>query len=449
MGNNKLLDAAIYAGSRAPHSNNALLAAAEKDSEAYGNLVNALSGRSGYDNAYWDYEESPSRRNVIDEIERRKAVEGVLPSLASAARDVAWQLPQGFNEGLDNTLNLPYNLIRGGVSLAGEELPPAEPMFARLNSGVKPEGKVGEYARTVGEMTPNVVIPTGGLASTLAKNAVLPGVLSEYLGQETKGTSAEPYARAVGALAGPFAPGAWRRAMDSVAPSAEEAGRTLNTFAGAGAKTADKSSLPMDEASRMERSRQLGYSDEPFYRGEATGQLPDAYSEAFFSRNASTAGGFANRGGQSEPREFRLNLQNAFGGSRPLTAKQFGSILDAAEKHDPQLAGNLLSLIELPQGKDVGWLRGYVKARPDDVLMRHGDIRALIMRSAAPETILTEAGYDALLNGEDVRKLTGSGIRLRNARFNPDEANSRNILAGTVPFALGIPAYGVATSRQD
>lgn len=88
-----------------------------------------------------------------------------------AARDVAWQLPQGFNRGLDATINAPYNLIRGGAGLLGYELPEAEPIFARTNSGVQPEGVSGRVAGAVGESVGASVIPSAGVYGLAARTA--------------------------------------------------------------------------------------------------------------------------------------------------------------------------------------------------------------------------------------------------------------------------------------
>lgn len=88
-----------------------------------------------------------------------------------AARDIAWQLPQGFNRGLDATINAPYNLIRGGAGLLGYEIPEAQPIFARANSGVEPEGASGRIAGAVGESIGSSVIPSAGVYGMAARTA--------------------------------------------------------------------------------------------------------------------------------------------------------------------------------------------------------------------------------------------------------------------------------------
>lgn len=90
-----------------------------------------------------------------------------------AARDVAWQAPQGFNDALDATINAPYNLIRGGAGMLGYDLPEAKPIFGQLNSGVAPEGVAGRIGRAVGEGVGASVIPSAGVYG-LASRATAP-----------------------------------------------------------------------------------------------------------------------------------------------------------------------------------------------------------------------------------------------------------------------------------
>jgi hypothetical protein len=69
-----------------------------------------------------------------------------------------------------------------------------------------PRSTVGEYFRTAGEMTPNVIMP-GSAAQRIVAGVVAPAIGAETAGQMTKGTSAEPWARAAGGFAGGIAGG--------------------------------------------------------------------------------------------------------------------------------------------------------------------------------------------------------------------------------------------------
>jgi hypothetical protein len=75
----------------------------------------------------------------------------------------------------------------------------------------QPQTVPGEYSRTVGQFAPAALAPGGAL--TKAGMVLAPALTSETAGQITKGTSAEPYARLGGALAGTALPSALRRAV--------------------------------------------------------------------------------------------------------------------------------------------------------------------------------------------------------------------------------------------
>lgn len=72
----------------------------------------------------------------------------------------------------------------------------------------KPKTVAGEYANTIGEFAPGVLMPAGagGMLGKVASNWLAPAIASETAGQATKGTELEPYARVAGALAGGYIP---------------------------------------------------------------------------------------------------------------------------------------------------------------------------------------------------------------------------------------------------
>ena len=207
------------------------------------------------------------------------------------------------------------------------------------------------------------------------------------------------------------------------------------------------------EALRASRMRSLGYSEQPFYRGEASGNLPDTYHSAYFSRDKDYAQGFAQKGGATNPREFRLNLSNTFADHGSVTASRYGALIEAALSNgETKLAENLAESIA--PGKGVKWVLGFSKAQPDFVVAQNGGgalIRQAIENGAAnPTSIFTQAGYDAIDSGRDVRKLTGAGIRLKNAAYNLGRSASRNIHAGyLLPLAAGGLAYDAASSSAQ
>lgn len=69
----------------------------------------------------------------------------------------------------------------------------------------KPQTTAGEYAGTIAEFAPGALLP-GSVATRVGVNVLAPAVTSETAGQMTKGSSLEPFARTVGAVAGGFMP---------------------------------------------------------------------------------------------------------------------------------------------------------------------------------------------------------------------------------------------------
>jgi hypothetical protein len=185
--------------------------------------------------------------------------------------------------------------------------------------------------------------------------------------------------------------------------------------------------LPMDRASRMQRAREQGYAEEPFYRGERSGLLPDEYPKgAYFSRDKAYSDGFAQVGGRPDAREFRLDLTRTLKDYEPATAEHYGRVVASALKRDPELAKKLVE--QVAPGKSVEWFLGFAKANPDFGIADSGaHLRLAVGRSANPEGVLKGAGFDTLDSGRDVRKLTGQGIRLESAAFDPARRRSQNI----------------------
>lgn len=187
----------------------------------------------------------------------------------------------------------------------------------------------------------------------------------------------------------------------------------------------------------MARAKALGYADDVFWRGESTGKLPTEYpGGAFFSRDRDYAAGFAQKGGQAEPREFRLDLSKAFRIGEPLTAGQYGRLVESAMARDPDLARQLASQFE----QSPEWMVGFGKARPDQVITdRAGGTltHELVAKSRAPEDVFRGAGFNAIDSGRDVRNLDGFGVRSAGAAFDPAKQGEPNIFLG-----LGLPAAG-------
>ncbi len=76
----------------------------------------------------------------------------------------------------------------------------------KIGAPYEPQTTAGHYAHSVGTFVPGALTMGAGslpaIANNVARYAVAPGLLSEVAGQATKGTAAEPYARAGAGLLG-------------------------------------------------------------------------------------------------------------------------------------------------------------------------------------------------------------------------------------------------------
>jgi hypothetical protein len=175
--------------------------------------------------------------------------------------------------------------------------------------------------------------------------------------------------------------------------------------------------LPMDATSVAARRRAMGYTETPFYRGDA-GNLSEYPSGGFFSRDPDLAAGHAARyqgDATAVPREFRLNLQSSFSFNRPLTGEQRDRLVSAVAAENPRLADDLAGAIDDGTPTAFIW-------------------QALERGTGNPRETLRRAGFTAVDTGRDVMMLSGSGIRSADAAFDPARAHLPNIYYG-LPFA--------------
>lgn len=139
--------------------------------------------------------------------------------------DVAKSLGAGVVRGGMGLASLPglaEYFGRKGINALGGNVAPetALPMYGDIEKRVegavgplyKPQTTAGEYANTIGEFAPGLLFPAaaaatraGQIAGRVVGNVVAPAVVSETAGQITKGSSAEPFARIAGGLAGGYA----------------------------------------------------------------------------------------------------------------------------------------------------------------------------------------------------------------------------------------------------
>jgi hypothetical protein len=152
--------------------------------------------------------------------------------------DVAKSAGIGLAQGAIGIGTLPGNIeqlgrlgINKGAELMGYEAPVSSGTFLPNYGDVKgeiekhtgefykPQTTAGEYARTIGEFAPMAAMGGAGMVGRAA-NVIAPAVASETAGQLTKGSPAEPWARAAGAFAGGVIP----RAITPLPADAARAG---------------------------------------------------------------------------------------------------------------------------------------------------------------------------------------------------------------------------------
>jgi hypothetical protein len=208
-----------------------------------------------------------------------------------------------------------------------------------------------------------------------------------------------------------------------------------------GGGTRASTTLPMDEASRMARSEEMG-NKHTLWRGESDGSSPSRYPDGgFFSRDKSYSDAFAQRGGLPEAREFRLNLDKAYKDYEPLTAEQVSRLIRAA---DPKFASQLAEMFRVTPARFIEVAKANPTRRVTDPSNTAYLRQAMEYNSTNWAGLLRRAGFNAFDSGRDVRMLTGKGIRHKDAVFDPAKAKSTDIFA-SVTGAVAVPALALGS----
>lgn len=225
--------------------------------------------------------------------------------------DVAKSTGIGLVQGGLGIAGLPGNietLGRAGIDKAASFLGYGDPGFSKShylpNSAdaqaaiehytgpfYQPQTTAGEYARTIGEFAPLAAFGGAGAgALSRTANVLAPALTSETAGQLTKGTAAEPWARAGGALIGGYLPNAGMRA---VTPLSMDAGRAASvaTLENNGVNALTAGQRTGNSAVRWAES---AAHDLPFTGGRAK-ELNDTAAEQFTRAALSRAGINADR----------------------------------------------------------------------------------------------------------------------------------------------------------
>lgn len=211
---------------------------------------------------------------------------GLVPDAANALRKGAdWLI---FDRIFGKRPEMTNSITGGNLSDLGTSASLKKSAEGLLGKFYEPQTTAGQYAKTVGEFVPASMLGPGGIAPKLA-TAATAGLASEGAGQLTKGTSAEPWARLAGGLAGAFAPGLLSKAVTPLPIDAQRA-KAVATLQNegipltAGQKTGSK---PLQWA-------ESALSDVPLAGGKAKA-IQEAQGEALTAAALKRAGTTANR----------------------------------------------------------------------------------------------------------------------------------------------------------
>jgi len=185
-------------------------------------------------------------QHFADAIKAQRAVAQPSPEQPNPVMDAVRAIPGGLAKGVTGIVGLPSTAVNMagnlGRKLTGqEEIPDNDPRAStfmgiptvgQANDAVskpfggfyQPKTVAGDYAQTAAEFAPNALAP--GSAAARVARVLVPAATSETAGQVTKGTKAEPYARALGGLVGGVGEGLGEGAIANAgkppAPTLEE-----------------------------------------------------------------------------------------------------------------------------------------------------------------------------------------------------------------------------------
>ena len=145
-----------------------------------------------------------SVEKLSDYINSQSSVSQAAPR--AAAPSTFMDTLKGFGSGVLQNLNPflgdtgPLQTNENDPQFAQTHLPRTETKAAVPGSAYQPQGLPGRIAQSVGQQLPAAVMPGSGLIRAL--RVAVPGVLAQAGREATKGTAAEPYAGAAGAVIG-------------------------------------------------------------------------------------------------------------------------------------------------------------------------------------------------------------------------------------------------------
>jgi hypothetical protein len=356
------------------------------------------------------------------------ASDGVAPpqSNVSVPEDMARAVPTGLARGVAGLAGMPGDLRQGAEWLGSEVIgwlaaklgadpeeaqrdlrealakaPRKFPTSGEIVKGIehikgselyKPQTRPGRYTETVAELVPSTVGP-GGPMRNLVNFALVPGMASELVGERTKGTTFEPWARAGTALAaGGFAALVNKptsvgqtvaKALESASPAQLEAAERLFAdahAAGVPITRPEAIQYVTNGATRLadlQRVVEAQGGMKEFFAGRAQGN--DAAARRLFDTVSpqpappSSVGPAVGEAAQQTLAEARTAIEKA---SDPYYRAAHGMQLDPFTferlKNDPVFAEGVRRV------RDDPWIGPTIKNLPDDSVAVVDQVRKLL-----------------------------------------------------------------------
>jgi len=237
----------------------------------------------------------------------------------------------------------------------------------------EPQTRAGEYAQTVGEFAPGMLIGGGGggLASRALTNVVAPAVGSEFAGGMAKGTAYEPYARVAGALVGGMAPSMASRAITPLPTSPER-------------------------QAVVDMLRREGVQPTA---GQATGRKALQYAESTLG-DAPFAGGKASSAMERTGDQFTNAVSRSFGGAGRATPEAIDSAFTRIGQQFDDLAARNVARIDRPF---INALKGTIDDYQSMVAQPN---RIPAVENFATEIVNATTKYKGALPGDVYQSLT-------------------------------------------
>lgn len=212
---------------------------------------------------------------------------------------------QGMTAGGKAIGIIPEDWVAPSNSLSGASLTEGMSGLTGGATDYRGDSRAAKFVGTAAEFIPGALAFGGASPSNLIKYGVMPGVTSEAAGQATEGTAFEPYARAIGALAGGVLPDILKKG----------AAKLISPYGGADPERLKLASVLDDFGVPISAGQRVG--NEALRRKEGltgAGQsLNEAQREAFTRAALKTAGTDAARATPEVLEE---------------TAKRIGSVFD-------------------------------------------------------------------------------------------------------------------------